>query len=137
MIRQPDSPYKFGRSTVKEGYLLKIKKFLDDEATLVEVYEKMHNANPLETDELGNAKRSSKKENLIPANTAGGVTVEWKGIQFNLGFGPGLDDRFKQQLWDNREDYAGDLIKFRYQDLSKINVPRFGKMLGFRHEDDL
>ena len=43
MIRQPNSKYKFGRSTVKEGILLKIKKFFDDEAELLEIIEKMTN----------------------------------------------------------------------------------------------
>ena len=31
MLRRPDAPYKFGRSTAREGYLLKVKRFHDDE----------------------------------------------------------------------------------------------------------
>lgn len=137
MIRQPNSKYKFGRSTVNQGILLKIKKFFDDEATIVDITEKMTNMNALEVDELGYAKRSSKKENLVPADTAGSVIVQWQGKEFRVGFGPGLDDIFKQTLWDEREERKGELIKFSYQELSKDGVPRFGKMLGFRHEDDL
>lgn len=137
MIRTPDGPYKFGRSTVKEGYLLKLKKFHDDEGELVEVIEKMHNANELEQDGLGYAKRSSKKENLVHANTAGSCTIRWKDLEFNVGFGPGITDTIKQDIWDNRENLKGSLVKFSYQDLSKDGVPRFGKFLCFRHKDDL
>lgn len=137
MIRDPNGKYKHGRSTVKEGILLKIKRFHDDEATLVEVTEKMHNGNILEEDELGYAKRSSCKENLVPTGTAGSVIVEWNGIQFRLGFGPGIDDYNKQRIWDLRDELVGQLVKFRYQDLSKDGVPRFGKMLEIRHPDDL
>ena len=36
MIRTPDSPYKCGRSTEREGWLLKIKRFEDDEAVVLE-----------------------------------------------------------------------------------------------------
>lgn len=137
MIRSPDGDYKFGRSTVKEGYLLKLKRFQDDEGVLVDVIEKMHNANELEQDKLGYAKRSSKKENLVHANTAGSCTIRWNNLEFNVGFGPGITDIIKQDIWDNRESLKGSLVKFSYQDLSKDGVPRFGKFLCFRHKDDL
>jgi DNA ligase 1 len=137
MIRDPNGKYKHGRSTVKEGILLKIKRFHDDEATLVEVTEKMHNGNALEQDELGHAKRSSHKENLVPAGTAGSCVLNWNGLEFRVGFGPGWTDERKQDLWDNRGYNVGDLYTFRYQELSKDRVPRFGKLVGKRHEDDL
>lgn len=137
MIRDPNGPYKFGRSTVKEGILLKIKRFHDDEGELIEITEKMTNMNALEEDELGYAKRASNKENLVPAGTAGSVTVKWNGLTFKLGFGPGWNDEFKEELWFNKEEYMGRLAKFSYQELSKDGVPRFGKLLEIRHEDDL
>ena len=130
MIRDPKGKYKFGRSTVNEGILLKIKKFLDDEATLVEIVEKMINDNPLEEDELGRAKRSSHKDNKTPANTAGAVVLNWNGIVFNVGFGPGFTDVIKQTMWDQREELKGKLYKFSYQALSKDGIPRFGKLMN-------
>jgi len=137
MIRQPDGRYKFGRSTVKEGILLKIKKFLDDEAELVEVIEAQHNLNEQDYDELGYSKRSSCKENLVPAGTAGSMVVKWNNKTFRVGFGPGFTDEKKQWIWDNRDDLLGELVKFSYQELSKDGIPRFGKMLEIRHPDDL
>lgn len=137
MIRQPNSYYKFGRSTVKEGILIKIKRFHDDEAVLVEVTEKMTNHNELEADELGYAKRRSCKDNLVPAGTAGSIVLNWQGHEFRVGFGPGITDTIKQEIWDNRELNIGRLVTFRYQELSKDGIPRFGKMVAFRHEDDL
>lgn len=137
MIRQPEGKYKFGRSTVKEGILLKIKKFHDAEGVLVEITEKMTNDNPLEEDELGYAKRSSCKDNLRPANTAGSIILKWNNLEFRVGFGPGWTDAKKQELWDNRGSLTGELVKFSYQELSKDGVPRFGKMLEIRHPDDL
>ena len=137
MIRDPNGKYKHGRSTVKEGILLKIKKFFDDEAILVEVIEKMHNANELDQDEFGYAKRRSCKENLVPCGTAGSLLLHWNGIEFRVGFGPGITDAIKQDIWDRREELIGEFTKFSYQELSKDGVPRFGKMLEFRHEDDL
>ena len=137
MIRDPNGKYKFGRSTVKEGILLKIKRFHDDEAILIGITEKMHNENLLEEDELGYAKRSSAKEHLVPAGTAGSLILKWNGIEFKVGFGPGFTDEKKQEIWDEGGDYIGETVTFRYQELSKDGVPRFGKMVGFRHPDDL
>jgi DNA ligase 1 len=137
MIRDPNGKYKHGRSTVKEGILLKIKRFLDDEAILVGVTEKMHNGNILEQDELGNAKRSSHKENLTPAGTAGSCILRWNGIEFRVGFGPGWTDERKLNFWERRDLWIGLRFTFRYQELSKDGVPRFGKLVGIRHEDDL
>ncbi len=137
MIRSPDGPYKYGKSTVREGYLLKLKNFLDDEAIITGCKEKMINNNPAETNELGCTKRSSNKANLSPAGTVGAILAEWNGEELSLGFGPGFDDKWKQWFWDNREKLIGQQVKFSYQELSKDGIPRFGKFIGFRTDDDL
>lgn len=137
MIRDPKGKYKFGRSTVREGILLKIKKFFDDEAELLEIIEAQHNLNEQDYDELGYSKRSSCKENLVPAGTAGSMVVKWNNKEFRVGFGPGFTDEKKQWIWDNRISLLGELVKFSYQELSKDGIPRFGKMLEIRHPDDL
>src|SRR5690348_6715261 len=51
MIRQPDSPYKFGRSTAKEQFLMKIKRFEDSEAKIIGFEELMHNDNVARSEE--------------------------------------------------------------------------------------
>jgi DNA ligase-1 len=45
MLRSPYGTYKFGRGTVKENILLKLKRFEDDEAILIGIDEKMSNQN--------------------------------------------------------------------------------------------
>lgn len=137
MLRDPTGKYKFGRSTVKEGILLKVKRFFDDEATLVEIIEKMTNTNELERDELGHAKRSSAKDGQVPADTSGSCVMDWNGVRFKVGFGPGFTDVIKKEMWDDRENLYGRLYKFSYQELSRDGIPRFGKLLGERHVDDL
>jgi DNA ligase-1 len=137
MLRDPGGRYKYGRSTAKEGILLKVKKFHDAEGELIEIIEKMHNANPAEKDELGHTKRSSAKANLVPAGTSGALVVRWNDLEFKVGFGPGLDDAVKLDWWRRRDQLVGRALKFAYQELSKDGVPRFGKALGFRHPDDM
>lgn len=63
MIRSPMGPYKFGRSTEDEGILLKLKRFVTEEAYVIGYLEEMQNNNPQQKDNLGKAKRSSHKAN--------------------------------------------------------------------------
>lgn len=42
ILRSPDSGYKYGRSTQKQGWLLKVKFFEDDEFEVVGFEERMH-----------------------------------------------------------------------------------------------
>ena len=49
IIRDPFAPYKFGRSTVREGFLLKVKRFVDSEAVVIGIEEEMYNGNEAQT----------------------------------------------------------------------------------------
>ena len=64
MLRDPYGAYKCGRSTAREGGLLKVKRFTDAEATVVGVEEQMHNENEAKTNALGLTERSSCAEGL-------------------------------------------------------------------------
>lgn len=132
ILRSINSPYKQGRSTFKEGYLLKLKKFLDDEAVVIGFEERLHNTNEQERDERGYAKRSSKKEGMVGANTLGSLIVKWNDIEF--GIGSGFNDAQRKDIWDNKDKYLGKLVTFKYQELSALGVPRFGTFKWFREE---
>lgn len=136
MIRTPDGPYKFGRSTEKEGYLLKLKQFTDAEAKVVDYEELMHNNNPLTYDKRGYAKRSQCQENLTPAGTLGCFIVEdVDGRQFKVATGMTAEER--QTYWDNIDDYIGKLVKYKFQEHGAKDLPRFPVFLGFRDESDM
>lgn len=132
MIRAVDSPYKCGRSTEKEGYLLKLKRFVDAEAMIIGTEEKVHNANEATTDELGRTKRSSHKANQIPMNTLGALLVRdcATGIEFRIG--SGFDDATRQMLWNVRTTLNGTIVKFKSQPTGVKDKPRFPVFLGLR-----
>ena len=75
MLRSLAGPYKQGRSTANEGWLLKVKQFADSEAEVIGYEELMHNANEATTDELGNTKRSSHKANKQLTGKLGALQV--------------------------------------------------------------
>ena len=133
MLRSPDGRYKFGRSTVKEGILLKLKRFNDAEATVIGLTEKMHNSNEAGTDELGYTKRSSEKAGMMPTGMLGALlVVSNTGKEFAIG--TGFDDAMRREIWSNHEQYMGRLVTYSFQELSYKGVPRFPVFKGFRLE---
>jgi DNA ligase-1 len=132
MVRTANSPYKFGRSTEKEGYLLKIKRFVDGDAVIIGTEEKMHNDNPAEQDELGRTKRSSHKANQIPMNTLGALLVEDTVTKVQFRIGTGFDDETRKMLWGLRLTILGKIVKYKSQSVGVKVAPRFPVYLGMR-----
>lgn len=135
MIRSGDGPYKYGRATAKQGYLSKLKRFTDAEATIIGYEELQHNTNEQTRDALGNAKRSHKKEGMIPAGTLGAFIVRDGEKTFKVATGMTAAER--QEYWDNRDDMIGKLVKYKFQESGAKDLPRFPTFLGIRHPDDL
>lgn len=136
MVRSFEGTYKWGRSSVTEGGLLKVKRFLDAEATVIGFEERLHNANEATKDNLGHTKRSSHKDNMIPMNTLGSlICLTTEGDEFRLG--TGFNDAERDNIWCNQEYFLGKLAKYKYTDLGKKNLPRFPVFLGWRELIDL
>lgn len=135
ILRDPDGYYKTGRSTVSEGLLLKLKRFLDDEAHVVGFAEQMHNANEATTNELGRTKRSSHKANKHGKDTLGALQVLWKGLEFEIG--TGMTDAVRKHIWENRDDFIGKLVKFKYFPVGIKDKPRHPVFLGWRDRSDI
>ena len=136
MIRTPDSPYKCGRSTEKEGFLLKIKRFEDAEAIILSCIEGMSNLNPAEKDAFGRTKRSSCKENKVGRGTLGAFLCRdiKTGIEFSLS---GFTESFAADVWSKRDSAVGRIVKFKHQPSGAKEAPRFPKFSGFRETWDL
>lgn len=137
IIRESESLYKYGRSTLKQGSLLKWKMFEDAEGIVIGFEEKMHNDNEKTTDNLGLSKRSSHKGNKRPAGTLGALICKspfWEGT-FNVG--TGFTDEVCQGIWDNRDDYAGKVAKFKFFPIGEKDKPRHATFLGFRDFMDI
>ena len=135
MLRTAHGPYKFGRSTLKEGSLVKMKKFDDDEAIITGFNELQKNTNEKTKDEFGYAKRSSHKDGKIDQDTLGSLIVVWRETEFSIGSGFTAEQR--KEFWDQRNNLIGKLVKFKYFATGMKEAPRFPIFLGFRHPDDM
>lgn len=137
MYRQPDSTYKFGRSTEKEGGLGKLKRFTDAEARIIDFVELCRNENEAVTNALGRTERSSSKAGKVPANTLGALVVQmWhEGNLMTFEIGTGFNAKLRQQIWDNRHNELGRLVTFKYREVMK-DAPVLTVFKAFRDEDD-
>lgn len=112
MIRSLNSPYKHGRSTVREGYLMKLKRFRDAEATI------------------------EKCEELIridgtPGNMLGSFVVH--GFRIGTGF----TEEQRKEFWKHRKELIGKKVKYKYFEVGMKNAPRHPVFLDLRSDLDI
>jgi DNA ligase 1 len=136
MLRSAEVPYKFGRSTFSEHGLMKLKRFADAEAVIVDFEEQLQNNNEKTTDALGRAKRTTHKANKAGKGTLGALVVvgcngPYKGVKFNIG--SGFDDTTRAAIWADAES-AGRIVKYKYFPTGSKDAPRFPVFLGFRED---
>lgn len=136
MLRTPDGGYKYGRSTVNQGWLVKLKRFDDDEAEVVGTEELQHNENVATQDALGHTKRSTHAAGKVAGGTLGALVLRRPdGLVFRCGTGFTAADR--AEMWERRARLVGRLAKYRHQGSGAKEAPRFPVFLGFRDRADM
>lgn len=104
ILRSPDGPYKWGRSTAREGYLFKFKRTDDAEAEILDCVELEHNLNRATEDERGLTKRSSHAENKVGSGMLGsfkvrGINGKYKDKIFFVSCGS-MTQQQRRILWE-------------------------------------
>lgn len=136
ITRDPDAHYKCGKSTAKQAWMGKMKRFADDEAEIVDFVEGEHNTNEATVSNTGHTKRSSAKAGKVPNGTLGSVIVRKKnGVTF--GIGTGFTDAERDHIWANKEKYRGQLAKYKFFEIGSGDVPVLPVWLGLRDRRDL
>lgn len=130
-LRSPTGRYKYGRSTFKEQYLLKLKRFLDGEATVTGFNEALRNTNEATSNALGLTERSSHQEGLVPMGTLGSLEVEMGGVQFRVG--TGFTEADRREIWQRRDHYLGKRCTIKYSPILK-DKPRQPRFKGWRND---
>jgi DNA ligase-1 len=135
MIRDPFGTYKFGRSSVREGKLVKLKRFMDAEARIIGFEEFMHNGNEATRNALGQLERSSAKAGKQGMSMLGALIVKTEqDVEFKIGAGFTTDERVT--MWKIRPGLMGMYVKYKYFPSGSKDRPRFPVFLGFRDGSD-
>jgi DNA ligase-1 len=160
ILKHIDAPYKQGRSTLSQGWMLKLKRFADSEGVLLGLIEGRRNDNEAKTNELGFTARSTNKDNMVLNGTMGAMLLRdlKTGALFTVG--TGYDIAQRAQWWAERsgetkdlsQDFGiggavdvvvhlpkreGVLIKYKYFALGYETIPRFPVFVGERLTEDM
>lgn len=144
MLRHPSGPYKHGRSTLNEQFLMKYKRFIDGEAVVLRLEEGHQNTNALQKDELGRAKRSFVKDGLVGNGMVGTLICldpEWGEIRVSPGK---MTHHERAHHWKNYRitghqdgkycDLVGQTIHWRSFGYGTKDAPRFARYYGIRED---
>jgi len=134
ILRSPDSPYKFGRSTLKEEYMLKVKPFKSFDLKITDVIERMENLNESFKNELG----SSTKRNTVADKKGTGLAACFETVYNGLPMKvtiTGTED-FRRSIWSNKESFIGKMMEVKGMTVGAKDVLRHPVFLRFREDRD-
>jgi DNA ligase 1 len=138
ILRHPQAPYKMGRSTLREGYMLKLKRFSDSEARIIDFVELMHNDNEATTDARGYTTRGSSRGNKIPGGTLGALRVQdLRRAEWAFQIGTGFSAETRQYIWDHQDEYRNRICAYTYLPVGTVDLPRHPVFKGMRSGDDI
>jgi DNA ligase-1 len=139
MLRRLDGPYKQNRSTLREAYLVKVKRFEDSEAVITGYEPLYRNLNQLETDERGYAKRSHASDGKVADELLGKVYVRDLSTGVSFSVGSGFTESQREALWKVRDSHlVGRIIKYKsFKNAGVKDAPRHPIFLGFRDPEDM
>lgn len=138
IIRSLEGAYKQGRCTVNEGDYLRLKRFQESEATVVEIIEEMTNNNPLERDGIGLAKRSGASANLIPAGRVGSLICKdlVTGQIFKIGIGK-MTESEAEKYFKNPDLLLNQVVKYKHFPKGVKDKPRLPTFQCIRIASDI
>lgn len=149
IIRDPYGKHKQGRSTVREGGLLRIKRFIESEAIVEGIVEGESNQNEAQKNELGLQFRSSHQENMVPNGLVGSLTC--RALQTIKDGGrvvieegqiitvsPGnMPHDLRKYYFENQHEILEKIIKFKFFPKGIKDKPRFPTFVTIRAPEDM
>ena len=87
--------------------------------------------------------QESTSTSFIINNTLGALLVKdlLTGVEF--GIGSGFNDAQRKEIWENRYEWIGKIVKYKHFAVGAVEAPRFpifisgAEFVGERHVDDL
>lgn len=151
IIRDPHGIAKEGRSTIREGIFLRIKRFIEEEAIVISITEGEENLNEATKNELGRSSRSSHQENKVPNGLVGSLQCKMLKDVYDvqdktklllrkddlITVSPGnLDHTARKYYFDFQDEIIGETIKFKFFPKGIKDKPRFPTFVCIRPTSD-
>lgn len=134
ILRDPNGRYKYGRGTIKEGLIYKVKPFIDFDGQIIDVIQATEVNEDAEktTNELGRSVTSKKKNDRHTIDKASAFMVYYNGKELKVTLS--MTDEEKEEVWANRASYIGKWITYKGMLVGAKDVVRHPVMIRFRED---
>jgi len=134
ILRNRYGRYKFGRGTVKEGLIYKMKPFMTFDAKIIDVIQatEVREGAEKKINELGRSVTSKKLADRILIEKASAFVVKYKGLDLKVTIA--MTDKEKEEVWKNQKKYIGRMIEYKGMLVGSKDLPRHPVFLRFRED---
>jgi DNA ligase 1 len=136
ILRCPESRYKCGRGTLREGIIYKVKPFVTTESKVIDIIQATEvdpNAEKKIT-ELGYSKTSQKKEDRMLIERASAVKVLYKDQEVKVTLA--CTNEEKEEIWLHKNNYIGKYIEYKFMEvgMKEGGLPRHPTSIRWRND---
>lgn len=138
ILRSLDGRYKFGRATLKENIIYKLKPFVTIDAKIKGIVQatKVNEDAKKKINELGRSVTSKKvgERHVIEKASAFIVDYEGKDLKVTLS----LTDEEKKYVWEHQDEYIGKWVEYKYLKIGMKDggLPRHPTTIRMRNDKD-
>jgi DNA ligase-1 len=138
IYRDPAGMHKEGYSTVREGGLLRVKRFVEKDAVVLRLVEGEENTNEATIGASGYTERSTHKANMIPNGMVGALICKdiESGQEITVAAGKMTHDE-RRTFWEYKSMLVGATIKYKTFPRGVKDKPRFPTFQALRADSDL
>ena len=136
ILRDPNGRYKFGRGTIKEGLIFKLKPFITIDAKIIDILQGtvVREGAEKTINELGYSRTSKLKEDRLPSGRASDFVVMYEGKELKVSIA--MTNEEKEEVWKNKEKYIGKFIEYKGMLVGAKDLPRHPIYLRMRRDKD-
>ena len=138
ILRDPEGRYKFGRGTLKEGLIYKVKPFVTTDAKVIGIVQSTEVNNEVEkkTNELGRSITSKQIGDRHLIEKASAVWVKYNNQDLKVSLA--CTDNEKKEIWKNQNSYIGKWIEYKYLEIGMKDggLPRHPTSIRWRKDKD-
>jgi len=137
ILRNGQSNYKFGRGTLKEGIIYKVKPFRTFDGKITDVIQgtKVNPDAEKKINELGHSVTSKKKADRIPIGMASDFVVKYQGKTLKVSLSS-MTHEERKYVWNYRGKLVGTMIEYKGMLIGSKDLPRHPVFVRYRKDRD-
>lgn len=137
ILRHRNSPYKFNRGTIREGYIFKFKPYETFDARVVGFVQetRVREGAEKKVNELGHSVTSRKMEDRVPIEALSAYLVTHNGEELKVSCSS-MTHEERAAAWANREQMLNCHIEYKGLMIGAKSVPRHPVYVRTRPDKD-